>query len=341
MPRRLPAPPEGASHRDEGPDHGARHQEAPRGLLRQVPRAAGDGDRRPPRRDPRAAQPPGVRQRGDPLPLRGVDPGRRRLHHPDALRARERLAHGAVHHDRRREAGVGQADHRRRPLLRLLPPGPQGRGPGADQRQARSQHDQGGGRQPHRQRRPPLGADPGLLRRPGRPPPGHAGHRGLPRAGVRWRRRGRLPRHRAGQDRGAPGAAHRRRPRIGVQAAQPGRRPGQGGHGGRAGAPVRPGRRHDRHRQHDRGRRRHPHGERRHRRVGHGHPRRALGPGHRPAQELHGHQPRRRDQHAAAAPEKQIDKIEVLSVAKIIADAIDAVFEDTSVSEIFGGQNQA
>jgi ribose-phosphate pyrophosphokinase len=37
--------------------------------------------------------------------------------------------------------------------------------------------------------------------------------------------------------------------------------------------------------------------------------------------------------------EKQIDKIEVLSVAKIIADAIDAVFEDTSVSEIFGGAN--
>ena len=40
-------------------------------------------------------------------------------------------------------------------------------------------------------------------------------------------------------------------------------------------------------------------------------------------------------------PEKQIDKIEVLSVAPIIADAIDAVFEDTSVSEIFGGENQA
>ena len=38
-------------------------------------------------------------------------------------------------------------------------------------------------------------------------------------------------------------------------------------------------------------------------------------------------------------PEKQIDKIEVLSVAGIIADAIDAVFEDTSVSEIFGGAN--
>jgi len=38
-------------------------------------------------------------------------------------------------------------------------------------------------------------------------------------------------------------------------------------------------------------------------------------------------------------PERRIDKIEVISVAKIIADAIDAVFEDTSVSEIFGGQN--
>jgi len=37
----------------------------------------------------------------------------------------------------------------------------------------------------------------------------------------------------------------------------------------------------------------------------------------------------------------RIDKLEVLSVAGIIADAIDAVFEDTSVSEIFGGQNQA
>jgi ribose-phosphate pyrophosphokinase len=37
--------------------------------------------------------------------------------------------------------------------------------------------------------------------------------------------------------------------------------------------------------------------------------------------------------------EKQIDMLEVLSVAPIIADAIDAVFEDTSVSEIFGGEN--
>jgi len=40
-------------------------------------------------------------------------------------------------------------------------------------------------------------------------------------------------------------------------------------------------------------------------------------------------------------PAKQLPNLEVLSVAKIIADAIDAVFEDTSVSEIFGGENQA
>ena len=39
-------------------------------------------------------------------------------------------------------------------------------------------------------------------------------------------------------------------------------------------------------------------------------------------------------------PEKQIDKIEVLSIAKVLAEAIDAVFEDKSVGEIFGGANQ-
>jgi len=31
----------------------------------------------------------------------------------------------------------------------------------------------------------------------------------------------------------------------------------------------------------------------------------------------------------------------VLSVASIIADALDAVFEDSSVSDIFGGENQS
>ena len=39
--------------------------------------------------------------------------------------------------------------------------------------------------------------------------------------------------------------------------------------------------------------------------------------------------------------EKQSPKIEVLSIAPLIADALNAVFDDTSVSEIFGGENQS
>jgi ribose-phosphate pyrophosphokinase len=38
--------------------------------------------------------------------------------------------------------------------------------------------------------------------------------------------------------------------------------------------------------------------------------------------------------------EKRFDKLEVLSVAPLVADAIRAVFEDSSVSELFGGENQ-
>ncbi len=38
--------------------------------------------------------------------------------------------------------------------------------------------------------------------------------------------------------------------------------------------------------------------------------------------------------------EKQFDKLEIRSIAPILAKAIDAVFEDTSVSELFGGNNQ-
>jgi ribose-phosphate pyrophosphokinase len=40
-------------------------------------------------------------------------------------------------------------------------------------------------------------------------------------------------------------------------------------------------------------------------------------------------------------PGKQFDKLEVLSVSSIIANAIRAVFEDTSVSKIFDGKNQS
>ena len=38
-------------------------------------------------------------------------------------------------------------------------------------------------------------------------------------------------------------------------------------------------------------------------------------------------------------PEKQLDKITVLSTAAIMASAIKAVFEEESVSEIFHGEN--
>jgi ribose-phosphate pyrophosphokinase len=38
---------------------------------------------------------------------------------------------------------------------------------------------------------------------------------------------------------------------------------------------------------------------------------------------------------------QKIDRIEVLSVAKILADALAAVFDETSVSELFGGENQS
>ena len=41
------------------------------------------------------------------------------------------------------------------------------------------------------------------------------------------------------------------------------------------------------------------------------------------------------------AEDRIFDKLEVLSVANLISSAIDAVFEDSSVSEIFGGENLA
>ena len=78
----------------------------------------------------------------------------------------------------------------------------------------------------------------------------------------------------------------------------------------------------------------------RHRGLGDGHPRRALGP----AIDRLKNAPISRvviTNTLPLPPEKQLDKIEVLSVAPIIADALAAVFDDTSVSEIFGGENQA
>ena len=63
-------------------------------------------------------------------------------------------------------------------------------------------------------------------------------------------------------------------------------------------------------------------------------------PGHRPLQEL-GDQQGRRHQHAARCPRRsRSTRSRLLSIAKVLAEAIDAVFEDNSVGEIFGGANQ-
>ena len=56
----------------------------------------------------------------------------------EPLRADQRPHHGAADHDRRREARVGEAHHRGVPVLRVRAPGPEGRGPRADHRPARS-----------------------------------------------------------------------------------------------------------------------------------------------------------------------------------------------------------
>ena len=207
------------------------------------------------------------------------------------------------------------------PLLRLRPPGPQGRGPRADHRQAGGRHADRRRRRPDGVGRPALRPDPGLLRRPGRPPHRHAGAGRLP-AGpgaataivvVAARRRpgeggrallanGSAPTWRSSTSTGPRARAGRGR---GPRRDRRGRRP-----------PLRPHRRHDRHRRHDLRRRRHAHGAGRHRRVGHGHPRRCC-----PTRPSTGSRTRLISRVVVTntlplPPEKQIDKIEVLSVAK-------------------------
>ena len=124
-----------------------------------------------------------VRQRRDPSPLRRERPRHRRLHHADPLRVQraqhQRLDHGAADHDRRRPPGVGEAHHRGVPVLRLRPPGPQGRRTRADHGPPRRRPVPGRRRQADGVDRPAQRPDPGLLRRSGRPPHGAAGARAL------------------------------------------------------------------------------------------------------------------------------------------------------------------
>ena len=155
------------------------------------------------------------------------------------------------------------------------------------------------------------------------------------------RPRGRLARRRPGAGGGALQPAPRGRSGLRAQApaprhAQPGR--GARRRGGGRGPPLRPDRRHDRHRRHDLRRRGAAVRAGASRHLGHGHARGALGPGAPAPREV----PAERvvvTNTLPIAEDRRIDKLQVLSVAQLIADAIDAVFEDTSVSEIFGGDN--
>ena len=72
-------------------------------------RAEDRGEARDPGRRRLAAH---VRRRRDVLPLRGIDSRLRSLHRPDELAAGRSAPDGADDHDRRREARLGEADHR-------------------------------------------------------------------------------------------------------------------------------------------------------------------------------------------------------------------------------------
>ncbi len=189
-----------------------------------------------PRHPGESQRAPALRVGGDLLPCRGERAGGRRVRRAVALRAGERSADGAADHDRRHEARVGQADQCRDPVLRLLPPGPQGAVPRADQREARRRSPVHRGRRPGDLGRPALGADPGLLRLPVRPP-----HRAPDpvrllqgRAGAARRQPGRGgARRRADQDLGEAPRVPPRGPRVPLQAPLPQGGPQDRGDGGR------------------------------------------------------------------------------------------------------------
>ena len=299
--------------------------------------------RSPPSSAPSSCRPmPHLRQRRDLRPLRRERPRMRRLRHPVAHLADQRVAHGAAHHARRAQARVGQAHHRRRAVLPLRPPRQEGPRPRADLRPPRRRPLQGRRRRPHHVRRPARRADPGLLRRPGRPPLRHAGaaralqqnsldrvdpHGRLARHGPRARRRHleRQARRAARHHPQAPRPA-RAEPGLGARDRRPGRGPR---------LPAR--RRPDRHRPHDRQGRRGAEGHRRHRRHRRRDARRVLAT--------------RRPSSCRATSstsvvvtdtlplpeEKRWDRLTVLPIAPLLARAIHEVFEDGSVTSMFDG----
>ena len=73
-----------------------------------------------------------LRQRRDLRPVRGVRPRLRRVPDPVLRRADQQLGDGDADHDRRAEAGVGQADHRGAAVLPVRPAGQEAPRPRAD-----------------------------------------------------------------------------------------------------------------------------------------------------------------------------------------------------------------
>ena len=116
------------------------------------------------------------------------------------------------------------ADHGRDPVLRLRAPGPQGQAARADLRQARGRPALDRGRRPRADDGPARGADPGLLRHPGRPPLRGAGAHRVRAAAEAARADGRLARRRRRGARARLRQAARRRPRDRRQAPRPAER---------------------------------------------------------------------------------------------------------------------
>ena len=183
-----------------------------------------------------------LRQRRDLRPVPGVGPRLRRVRAAEPHRPDQPVDHGAADHGGCAQTRVGQAHHRRGAVLRLRPPGQEEPRPGADLGPAdgrpvpdRRCRPADGGRPAHR-------ADPGFLRRPGRPPVRAADPGLLPGGQAR----------RLAGDRGGAG----RRPGPGLraldrparlpagdhpQAPRPGRgQPGQGARGRRRRSPGGP-----------------------------------------------------------------------------------------------------
>ncbi len=167
----VPLAPGGAARRER---HEEDDREEPDGLQRTGPPRARRGGGPP--AGHRAGADVGVRVRElrDLRPLRGVRARLRRVRDPEPHGADQRVDHGAPDHGRRAQARVGEADHRGPAVLRLRPPGQEAPRPRADLRAADGRPVQDRRRRPADRGRPARRPDPGLLRRPGRPPDGAA-----------------------------------------------------------------------------------------------------------------------------------------------------------------------